>query len=106
MSEIIREKIFKRYTKEIPYSSEVVVESFKDNNKITEINCVIYVERSSQKGILIGKNGSALTSLGTSARRDIQNFLKKKVFLGLYIKVLKDWKKKKKDLKNFGYIKK
>ena len=106
VSEIIREKIFKRYTKEIPYSSEVVVESFKDNNNIIEINCVIYVERASQKGILIGKNGSALTSLGTSARRDIQNFLKKKVFLSLYIKVLKDWKKNKKDLKNFGYIKK
>jgi len=106
ISEIIREKIFKRYTKEIPYSSEVVVESFKEKEKIIEINCIIYVERTSQKGILIGKNGAALTSLGSSARRDIQNFLKKKVFLGLYIKVLKDWKKKNKDLKNFGYIKK
>ena len=106
ISEIIREKIFKRYTKEIPYSSEVVVESFKEKAKIIEINCIIYVERKSQKAILIGKNGSALTSLGSSSRRDIQNFLKKKVFLGLYIKVLKDWKKKSSDLKNFGYIKK
>jgi len=106
VSEIIREKIFKRYTKEIPYSSEVVVESFKEKAKIIEINCIIYVERTSQKAILIGKNGSALTSLGSASRRDIQNFLKKKVFLGLYIKVLKDWKKKSSDLKNFGYIKK
>lgn len=106
VSEIIREKIFKRYTKEIPYSSEVVVESFKEKAKIIEINCIIYVERTSQKAILIGKNGSALTSLGSASRRDIQNFLKKKVFLGLYIKVLKDWKKKSSDLKKFGYIKK
>ena len=106
ISGIIREKIFKRYTKEIPYSTEVVIESYKDSAKIIEINCVIYVERTSQKGIIIGKNGSALTSLGSSARRDIQNFLKKKVFLGLYIKVLKDWKKKNKDLKSFGYLKK
>lgn len=106
ISEIIREKIFKRYTKEIPYSTEVVVESYKDKSKIIEINCVIYVERLSQKGIIIGKNGSAITSLGSSARRDIQNFLKKKVFLGLYVKVLKDWKKKNKDLKSFGYLKK
>ena len=106
VSEIIREKIFKRYTKEIPYSSEVIVESFKEKEKIIEINCLIYVERESQKGILIGKNGSALTSLGTASRRDIQNFLKKKVFLGLYVKVLKDWKKKIPELKKFGYIKK
>lgn len=106
ISEIIREKIFKRYTKEIPYSTEVVIESYKDSDKIVKINCIIYVERTSQKGIIIGKNGSALTSLGSSARRDIQNFLKKKVFLGLYIKVLKDWKKKNKDLKSFGYLKK
>jgi GTP-binding protein Era len=106
VSEIIREKIFKRYTKEIPYSVEVVVENFKEKEKIIEINCIIYVERESQKGILIGKKGSALTSLGTSSRRDIQNFLDKKVFLGLYVKVLKDWKKKIPELKNFGYIKK
>ena len=99
-------KIFKRYTKEIPYSSEVIVESFKEKEKIIEINCLIYVERESQKGILIGKNGSALTSLGTASRRDIQNFLNKKVFLGLYVKVLKDWKKKMPELKKFGYIKK
>ena len=106
VSEIIREKIFKRYKKEIPYSSEVVVESFKEKEKIIEINCIVFVERASQKGILIGKNGTALTSLGTAARRDIQNFLEKKVFLGLYVKVLKDWKKKNIDLKKFGYIKK
>ena len=106
ISEIIREKIFKRYTKEIPYSTEVVVESYKDKSKIIEINCKIYVERLSQKGIIIGKKWIGFNFFRFSSRRDIQNFLKKKVFLGLYIKVLKDWKKKNKDLKYFGYLKK
>jgi len=104
VSEIIREKIFKRYSKEIPYSSEVVVEEYKEKENIVHINCIIYIERESQKGILIGKNGRALKSLGISSRKSIQNFIKQKVFLTFKVKVLKDWRKKKQQLKKLGYI--
>ena len=104
VSEIIREKIFKRYSKEIPYSSEVVVEEYKEKENIVHINCIIYIERESQKGIIIGKNGSALKSLGISSRKSIQNFIGKKVFLAFNVKVLKDWRRKKQQLKKLGYI--
>lgn len=104
VSEIIREKIFKRYSKEIPYSSEVVVEDYKEKENIVHISCIIYIERESQKGILIGKNGKALKSLGISSRKSIQNFIKQKVFLTFNVKVLKDWRKKKQQLKKLGYI--
>ena len=104
VSEIIREKIFKRYSKEIPYSSEVVVEDYKEKGNMVHINCIIYIERESQKGILIGKNGKALKSLGISSRKSIQNFIKQKVFLTFNVKVLKDWRKKKQQLKKLGYI--
>ena len=104
VSEIIREKIFKRYSKEVPYSSEVVVEEYKEKENIVHINCIIYIERESQKGILIGKNGKALKSLGISSRKSIQNFIKQKVFLSFKVKVLKDWRKKKQQLKKLGYI--
>ena len=104
LSEIIREKIFKRYSKEIPYSSEVVIEEYKEKENLVHISCIIYVERESQKGIMIGQNGKALKSLGISSRKSIQNFIKKKVFLTFNVKVLKDWRKKKKQLKKLGYI--
>jgi len=104
VSEIIREKIFKRYSKEIPYSSEVVVEEYKEKENLVHISCIIYVERESQKGIMIGQNGKALKSLGISSRKSIQNFIKKKVFLTFNVKVLKDWRKKKQQLKKLGYI--
>ena len=104
VSEIIREKIFKRYSKEIPYSSEVVIEEYKEKENLVHISCIIYVERESQKGIMIGQNGKALKSLGISSRKSIQNFIKKKVFLTFNVKVLKDWRKKKQQLKKLGYI--
>ena len=104
ISEIIREKIFKRYEKEIPYSSEVVVEEYKEKENIVDISCIIYVERESQKAIMIGKKGSALKSLGISSRKSIQNFINKKVFLTFKVKVLKDWRKKKQQLKKLGYL--
>ena len=104
LSEIIREKIFKRYSKEIPYSSEVVIEEYKEKENLVHISCIIYVERESQKGIMIGQNGKALKSLGISSRKSIQNFIKKKVFLTFNVKVLKDWRKKKQQLKKLGYI--
>ena len=104
ISEIIREKIFKRYEKEIPYSSEVVVEEYREKENIVDISCIIYVERESQKAIMIGKKGSALKSLGISSRKSIQNFINKKVFLTFNVKVLKDWRKKKQQLKKLGYL--
>lgn len=106
VNEIIREKILKNYEKEVPYSVEVEVEEFKEEEKRINIMAVIYVERSSQKGILIGKGGEALKKVGTAARADIETFFGKKVFLNLYVKVLKDWRNKENELKNFGYANK
>jgi len=103
VSEIVREKILERYKQEIPYSVEVVVNSFKDKEKVIVIDATIYVERESQKGIMLGKKGVAINSVGTAARKTMQNFFKKKIFLGLFVKVAKDWRSKKSQLKKFGY---
>ena len=103
VTEIIREKILEIYDKEIPYSAEVVVEKFKEEDKIIHINAVIYVERESQKGIIIGKGGSMLKKTGMAARADIETFFEKKVFLELFVKVEKDWRSRDRQLKNFGY---
>ena len=103
VNEIIREKILQYYDKEVPYSVEVEVEEFKEDDKRINIMAVIYVERSSQKGIIIGSQGEALKKVGTQARLDIEAFFGKKVFLNLYVKVLKDWRNKENDLKRFGY---
>ncbi|MDR0765741.1 MAG: GTPase Era [Odoribacteraceae bacterium] len=103
VTEIIREKILLHYDQEIPYSVEVVVEEFKEDEERARIMAIIHVERDSQKGILIGHQGSALKRVGTEARLDIEAFLGKKVFLNLYVKVLKDWRDKEYELKNFGY---
>ena len=106
VNEIIREKILRYYDKEVPYSVEVEVEEFKEDDKRINIMAVIYVERSSQKGIIIGSQGEALKKVGTQARLDIEAFFGKKVFLNLYVKVLKDWRNKDSELKNFGYANK
>lgn len=103
VSEIIREKIFMHYQQEIPYSAEVGIEEFKEENKIIRINAVIFVERDSQKGILIGKGGESIKRIGTEARKDIERFLGKKVFLELFVKVEKDWRKSENKLRRFGY---
>ena len=106
VNEIIREKILQYYDKEVPYSVEVEVEEFNEDDKRINIMAVIYVERSSQKGIIIGSQGEALKKVGTQARLDIEAFFGKKVFLNLYVKVLKDWRNKDSELKNFGYANK
>ena len=103
VSEIIREKVFKLYEKEIPYSTEVVITAFKDEERITRISGEIIVERDSQKNIIIGKAGSMIKKVGTYARQDIEEFLQKKVFLELFVKVIPDWRKKDNYLKRFGY---
>jgi len=103
VSEIIREKIFNNYKKEIPYSTEVIIKSFKEEENITRISAEIIVERDSQKNILIGKGGSMLKKVGTEARKDIEKFLDQKVFLETFVKVLPDWRSKKNYLKSFGY---
>src|SRR5690606_7946622 len=103
VSEMIREKIFKLYDKEIPYSTEVVVTSYKEEANITRIAAEIIVERDSQKNILIGKAGSMIKKVGTYARQDMEEFIGRKVFLELFVKVLPDWRHKKNYLKRFGY---
>ncbi len=102
-SEIIREKIFENYQKEIPYACEVVVESYKEEMHIDKISATIFVERESQKGIVIGHKGSALKKVGTESRIDIEDFVQKKVFLELHVKVNKDWRNNDTFLKRFGY---
>lgn len=104
VSEIIREKILLNYKKEIPYSVEVVVESFKEEEKIIKIRAEIIVIRDSQKGIIIGHQGKALKKVGTEARKDIEGFFQKQVFLELFVKVNKDWRDNDTQLKRFGYI--
>ncbi len=103
-SEIIREKILTNYNQEIPYSVEVALEEFKEEDQIIRMRAIIYVERSSQKGILIGKEGSALKKVGTEARIDLEKFFNKKVFLETHVKVAGNWRKQKQRLKQFGYI--
>ena len=103
VSETIREKILKYYKKEIPYSVEIEVEEFFDEEEIIKIRAIIFVARESQKGIIIGHKGKALKKVGTLARRDIETFFKKKIFLDLYVKVNKDWRDDDKQLKRFGY---
>ena len=103
VNEIIREKILQNYDKEIPYSVEVEVESFKEEDKLIRIDAVIYCERDSQKGIIIGKAGSALKRVGSQARKDIEDFFQKQVFLQLFVKVDKDWRSNTNRLKHYGY---
>jgi GTP-binding protein Era len=105
ISEIIREKIMLHYQQEIPYSAEVNVESFKEEEKIIRIAATIYVERDSQKAILIGRSGEDIKRVGTEARIDIENFLGKKVFLELFVKVEKEWRRNENKLRRFGYSK-
>ena len=103
VNEIIREKILLTYDKEIPYSVEVEVETFHEEEHIIRINAVIYCERESQKGILIGKAGSALKRVGSMARKDIEEFFEKPVFLQLFVKVDREWRSNTGRLKHYGY---
>ncbi len=103
VSEIVREKILSLYKKEIPYSVEVEVEEYKDKGDIVHIRCIIYVERESQKGIIIGHKGSMLKKTGTYARKDIESFIDKQVFLELHVKVSKNWRNTENQLRKFGY---
>ncbi len=103
VSEIIREKILLFYDKEIPYSVEVIVESFKEEQNIIRISAVIYVERNSQKGIIIGHQGVALKKVSMEARKALEKFFGKKIFLETFVKVDKDWRSNQRELNNFGY---
>ena len=103
VSEIIREKILLYYDKEIPYSVEVSVQSFKEDEKRINIHAVVSVERDSQKGIIIGHQGVALKKLGSEARKSLERFFGKKIYLELFVKVDKDWRSSKRELDSFGY---
>ena len=103
-SEIIREKIFLNYSEEIPYSAEVVIQSFKDQEDIIRISAEIFVERETQKGIIIGKGGSSLKKVGTEARKDMEAFFGKKIFLETHVKVAGNWRKERNRLRQFGYL--
>jgi GTPase len=103
-AEIVREKIFLNYDQEIPYSTEVGITEFKEEESIIKIRAEIYVERNSQKGIIIGKAGSMLKKVGMEARQDLESFFAKKVFLETHVKVADNWRKQKFKLKQFGYI--
>lgn len=103
MAEMIREKIFKLYDKEIPYSTEVVVTAYKEEENLTRIAAEIIVERDSQKNIIIGKAGAMIKKVGTYARQDMEEFIGGKVFLEMFVKVIPDWRSKKNYLKKFGY---
>ncbi len=104
VTEIIREKILLNYDKEVPYSVEVIVEKFDEAEKSIHIMATIFVERDSQKGILIGKGGAMLKKVGTEARKDIEKFFDKRVYLELYVKVEPNWRNRENKLKAFGYI--
>lgn len=104
VTEIIREKLLLDYDKEIPYSTEVIVEKFDEKEGAIHIMAVIYVERDSQKGIIIGKGGDKIKKVGIAARHDIEKFFGKKVFLELFVKVEKDWRNRDKKLREFGYM--
>ncbi len=101
--EIIREKILLNYQQEIPYSVEIEIQDFIEEKKLIRIEAVIYVERDTQKGILIGKSGSSLKWTGTDARKELESFFEKKVFLSLFVKVKKNWRNNDRQLKAFGY---
>lgn len=103
VTEIIREKILQKYDKEIPYACEVNVEQFLEDEKLIRINAVIYVERNTQKGIIIGKGGKMLKNVGIEARKDIEAFFGKQVYLEMYVKVEKDWRNSLRHLTSFGY---
>ncbi len=103
VSELIREQILLQYKKEIPYSVEVVVDSYKEEDDIVRIGATLYVERTTQKAIIIGSKGSAIKKLGTDARASIEEFLQKHVYLDLSVKVLKDWRNSELQMKKFGY---
>ena len=103
VNEAVREKILLNYEKEIPYSVEVVTEQFKEQEGIIFIDAIIFVERDTQKGIIIGHKGEAIKKVGTEARLDLEKFFGKKIHLNLFVKVKKDWRKNDRDLKNFGY---
>lgn len=103
VSEIIREKILLYYDKEVPYSVEVVIERFKEDDRQIHINAIIYVERDSQKGIIIGHQGVALKKVSTEARKTLEKFFDKHIFLEIFVKVDKDWRSSKRELNNFGY---
>ncbi len=104
VNETIREKILKHYKKEVPYSVEIDTEEFFEDDNIIKIRSIIMVERESQKGIIIGHKGDALKRVGTEARKDLEIFFDKKIFLELYVKVNKDWRNNQKQLKRFGYL--
>lgn len=104
VTEIIREKLLLNYDKEIPYSAEVLVEKFEEKDNSIHIMAVVYVERDSQKGIIIGKGGEKIKKIGIQARQDIEKFFDKKVYLELFVKVEKDWRNRENKLKAFGYI--
>jgi GTP-binding protein Era len=104
VTEIIREKILENYDKEVPYSTEVIVEKFEEKDTSIHIMAVIYVERESQKGILIGRQGSMLKKVGTASRHAIEKFFDKKVYLELFVKVEPNWRNRENKLKSFGYI--
>jgi GTP-binding protein Era len=104
VSEMIREKIFNNYEKEIPYSTEVIVHDYKEEANIDKIYAYIIVERDSQKGIIVGKNGEGIKRIGMEARKDIEAFIQKKVFLDLRVKVEENWRKNELKLKRWGYI--
>lgn len=104
VTEIIREKILLNYDKEVPYSAEVIVAKFEEKDNSIHIMAVIYVERDSQKGILIGKGGSMLKRVGTEARKDIEKFFGKSVYLELFVKVEPNWRNRENKLRSFGYI--
>ena len=103
VSEIIREKLLLYYQKEIPYSCEVTVESYEEKEGVDNISAIIYVERESQRAILIGHQGKSIKKVGIESRKDIEEFTGKKCFLNLYVKVLKDWRNSERALKQFGY---
>ena len=104
VTEIIREKLLLNYDKEIPYSTEVIVEKFDEKPGAIHIMSVIYVERDSQKGIIIGKGGEKIKKVGIQARQDIEKFFGKKVFLEIFVKVEKDWRNRENKLRQFGYL--
>ena len=104
VSEIIREKILLNYQKEIPYSVEVVIETFKEEDEIIRIEAIINVARETQKGIIIGHKGKALKKVGIQARKDLETFFGKKIFIKLFVKVTKNWRDNEQDLKRFGYF--